>query len=383
MLRRPARSTVVLALGALGALVSGCDAPAGRVSAPAAPAAVPSASQAPPGGYTFAATVLDIAAAPGGGILVAENTTIREMRRGDVVDVATVPVVPGSPINGLAAVGRRSILATSGGLDLAVGAGVWHVTAGGARQVADIRAFEVANDPDAYHGPRWKSQRCEADPVQGFTAGPQSNPYHLAMLTGSTALVADAAGNTLLTASIDGELDWVAVFTPPVDGNGEYRVLFELADGTDCYVQPVPTAVDIGPDGAYYVGELTGATADLSDAPGASRVWRIEPGARHVTCPSDDCRVVVSGLTSVVDVAFGPDGRLYVVEMDENGWLAALILGNAAGGTLNRCDVGSGACTVVEDGLPFPGAITFDDRGGLWLLENGVIAPTIRPVALR
>lgn len=366
----------------VAALVAACDRPATGPAAGAETVATPSAFQAPPGGYDFAAAVFDIAAAPNGGILVAENTTVREIGRRGIRDVGTVPLVPGAPLNGLAAVGQRSIFATSGGLDLAVGAGVWHVTGGGARQVADIHAFETQRDPDALEGPRWKDQRCEEDPSQGFTAGPQSNPYHLAMLTGSKALVADAAGNTLLMAAINGVVDWVAVFTPPVDANGDYRVLFELADGTDCFVQPVPTSVAVGPDGAYYVGELTGATPNLLDAPGLSRVWRIEPGSRHVTCPSAACQVVVSGLTSIVDVAFGPDEQLYVAEMDENGWLRGLVLGDPAGGTINRCDVASGTCTVVAGGLAFPGAITFDKDGQLWLLENGVIAPTVRTVSL-
>ena len=379
MLRRAPHAFVTLSLAAA---VAACDREPTSPAAAEGVMVMPSAFQAPPGGYQFSAAVFDIAAAPNGGILVAENTTVREIGRKGITDVGVVPVVPGAPINGLAAVGQRSILATSGGLDLAVGAGVWHVSAGGARQVADIHAFETANDPDAFGGTRWKDQRCEADPSQGFTAGPQSNPYHLAMLTGSTALVADAAGNTLLVAKMDGTIDWVAVFTPPVDANGDPRVLFQLADGTDCYVQPVPTAVDIGPDGAYYVGELTGATPNLLDAPGLSRVWRIEPGSRNVTCPSAACQVVLSGLTSVVDVAFGPDDQLYVVEMDENGWLRGLILGDPAGGTINRCDVSTGSCDVVAGGLAFPGAITFDKDGQLWVLEQGVIAPTVRTVAL-
>ena len=45
-------------------------------------------------------------------------------------------------------------------------------------------------------------------------------------------------------------------------------------------VQPVATSVAIGPDGAYYVGELKGFPAPT----GESRVWRIEPGSRNVRC---------------------------------------------------------------------------------------------------
>jgi hypothetical protein len=90
--------------------------------------------------------------------------------------------------------------------------------------------------------------------------------------------------------------------------------------------------------------------------------------------------MVVDGLTSVIDLAFGPDGYLYVVEYDANGWLAATALGNAAGGTIRRCDVSTGECEIVESGILFPSAITFDKRGVLWLLENNLIAPMVRRV---
>jgi hypothetical protein len=336
----------------------------------------------------FAPVAYDLEAAPDGSILVTQNNVIKEIRKGRVQAVTEVPFIPGAPANGLAITGRRSFFVTSGGLDLAEGAGVWHVSGGNARPIGDIEAFETDNDPDAFAGPQWKDQACEEDPVQGFSAGPQSNPYHLKAMpgskalgsraSGSTVLVADAAGNTLLAVKKNGDVGLVAVLTPPTDEDGNYRFLktAENDPSIDCYVQPVPTSVDVGPDGAYYVGELTGAPA----TPGWSRIWRIEGRARDVTCPSEDCEMVVDGLTSVIDLAFGPDGYLYVVEYDANGWLAATALGNAAGGTIRRCDVSTGECEIVESGILFPSAITFDKRGVLWLLENNLIAPMVRRV---
>lgn len=359
--------TIVVAAG-----LSGCDdlPPGPELTAPGADRV----RVTEPDQYEFEAAVYDIAAAPDGSILVAQNTNIKTIRRGMIADVVTIPTVPGSPINGLDAIGTGNFFAASGGLDQAQGAGVWRVSPGGARLVADIEAFETANDPDAFEGTQWKDQRCEEDPTQGFTEGPQSNPYHLTALSGSDVLVADAAGNTLLRATTRGELDWVAVFTPPVDETGDPRVLFPLDTDTDCFVQPVPTSVAVAEDGALYVGELTGAPA----VPGWSRVWRIEPGASNVVCPSDECREIISGLTSVIDLAFGPDGRLYVVEMDRNGWLGGLILGDPAGGTIQSCDVDTGTCETVAEDLLFPGAITFDKRGNLWLLENSIGTPVVR-----
>lgn len=325
--------------------------------------------------YTFAPPVYDIAASPDGSLLVGENTTVKEIRGGSVRTVGEIPTVEGSTINGLATVGRGDFFVTSAGLDLAVGAGVWQVTRGGARLLGDVEAFESAHDPDALAGPRWKDVRCEA--LAGFGAGPQSNPYHLTPLVGRLVLVGDAAGNTLLSVRSGGIVDWVAVFTPPVDESGAWQAFGSLDDGTPCYVQPVPTSVAVGFDGAYYVGELSGVPA----VPGWSRVWRIESGAHHVVCPSDDCRAVVSGLTSVIDVAFGPDGDLYVVEYDTAGWLAALG-GGGAGGAVLRCDVDTGVCDTVADGLELPGAIAFDKWGRLWLLESNIVAPTVRRLDL-
>lgn len=320
---------------------------------------------------TFAAAIFDIAAAPDGSIVLAENTTVKRARGSDVQTVATVPTA-GSPVNGIVAMGAGTYYVTSGGLDQALGAGVWRVTPAGARLVGDIEAYEKASDPDATAGPAWKNVLCEDDGVQ-FTAGPQSNPYHLTAVSGDEVLVADAAGNSLLSVRNNGAIELVAVFTPPVDGSGDYRVLFPLDADTDCYVQPVPTSVAVAPDGTMYVGELTGAPA----VPGWSRIWEIDAGSRDVVCPSAACRVLVDGFTSVIDVAFGPDGMLYVVELDANGWLTMFGVGAPAGGNVHRCDVAIGACGLVEGGLTFPGAITFTKDGTLWVLENSLGTPTV------
>ena len=85
-------------------------------------------------------------------------------------------------------------------------------------------------------------------------------------------------------------------------------------------------------------------------------------------------------MTSVIDIEFGPDGLLYVVEYDANDWFSATSLGNAAGGTIKACDVTTGNCSIVEDGLTLPGEITFDKWDNLLLLENNLGNPTVRMV---
>lgn len=79
-------------------------------------------------------------------------------------------------------------------------------------------------------------------------------------------------------------------------------------------MESVPTAVAIGPDGAYYVSELKG----VPFPPGASRIWRIAPGSTGATCDplqeqTGPCTTVAASFSSVIDLTFGPDGTMYVL----------------------------------------------------------------------
>jgi sugar lactone lactonase YvrE len=170
-------------------------------------------------------------------------------------------------------------------------------------------------------------------------------------------LVADAAANALLVVSARGEVDWVAVLPP--------KLLPFM--GNMIPAQPVATSIAVGPDGAYYVGELTGFPA----TPGNSLVWRIEAGTRRTVCPSASCAAVVEGLTSIMDLEFGPDGTLYVVELDQASWLAtAGGTAPAAGGAVKACDVDAGTCSIVASGLDLPSGIAVAADGTIWIAEN-------------
>jgi hypothetical protein len=215
--------------------------------------------------------------------------------------------------------------------------GLYHVTPTGVQLLADIGAFEAA-----------------VDPAQD---GVESNPFDLEHTTKLKAVVADAAGNSLLTVN-GSKVDWIASFP-----NEAVECLIFICGqpGVKQDADPVPTSVAIGPDGAYYVGELKGFPA----APGTSKVWRIEGDALHANCAtSPKCKVVGTGFTSVIDLVFGPKGKLYVVELDENGWLAAEE-GFGAGGTINECTVGGTlSCTQRATGLPGPTAVAFSRPQG-------------------
>lgn len=64
-----------------------------------------------------------------------------------------------------------------------------------------------------------------------------------------------------------------------------------------------PSSVAEGPDGAWFVGEMSDP-AEVRPQP--ARIWRIEAGRPP--------RVWATGFTGIVDLAFSPDGHLYVLE---------------------------------------------------------------------
>lgn len=331
------------------------------------------------------AIVFDISATPDGSVMVgvnefSGNRSIQLIKNGQLkkmIDLNTE-----TDIQGIESIGTGNAFFTTGGTDLAINGELYRASNGKVRMVADLAKFERERDPDAFEGLQWKNQQCEEefDDNGGlvFTAGPQNNPYKVSAFDGETVLVADAAGNTLLQATTDGNVDWKAILTPPLNSDGEWMQLFETSDGSEditCYVQPVPTSVAIGDDGYVYVGELTGGTAGGLPI-GLSRVWKMPAEAKNLVCSeidgSSECNLLIEGLTSVIDLEIGPDGLLYVVEFDANSWLSSVVPSIPwGGGSVKAYNTESGEMEKeVATGLVYPGAITFDKKGNLWLLEN-------------
>ena len=333
--------SAIVAVGVAAAMACQSDTPL-----PAEPKVVDAVFSQSPGlldGTSLGSPLFELDFAPDGSLLAAVASTGIFGIRGGTTELMTA--MPGA--NGVAAVGLGNAYVVTGGSTdpgqiLPTSRKLFRVSNGGVRMVADLWAFEqLANPDDFWH--------------DGPTAV-ESNPFDVAVLNGGRVLVADAAANTILEVDARGTVDWVAVLTP----------LDMPAPAID--PQPVPTSIAIGPDGAYYVGELTG----FPGYKGASRVWRIAPGSRHAQCPSSACTLVATGFTSIIDLAFAPNGTLYVLELDEAGWLGMEAAGftMAEGGTLNACNVATGACAVAASRLALPTAIAVDKAGRVWIAEQ-------------
>jgi hypothetical protein len=253
----------------------------------------------------------------------------------------------------------------------------------------DVAAFEAANDPDAEMGG-------EVD----------SNPYGITAVDDGY-LVADAGGNDLLHVASDGTVSLVAVFPPrmhefsaaalaamgpPPEGEGapaegeapasspaagaEAPASAAAAEAApaasgppadamvEIPVQSVPTSVTVGPDGAYYVGELTGGPFPV----GGASVWRVVPGEE----PTE----YATGFTSIMGLDFGPDGTLYVAELVHEGLMNVFAGTGAPVGAVLSVPPGGGEPTVLATGeqLMALGGLDVDAEGSIYV-STGTLGP--------
>jgi hypothetical protein len=155
---------------------------------------------------------------------------------------------------------------------------------------------------------------------------------------GEGYVLADAGGNAVVRASHKGTFTTVAVLPP---GSALAPPFLGLPPGTQIPTDSVPTSVVQGPDGAYYISQLTGFPFEV----GAANIWRVVPGQAPT--------VYASGLTNVTDLAFGPDGYLYAVEISSVGLL------NGPIGALIKINPGSSQHETVIGGLFAPYGVAF------------------------
>jgi len=132
------------------------------------------------------------------------------------------------------------------------------------KPVADFALFEAAHNPDRGAGPGAKHGEPSID----------SDPYDFVAYRGGFAVV-DAAANDLLWLRRSGRISVLAVF--PVQHeqlSAAQKRWLGPPHRNPWPVHSVPRSVVVGPDGALYVGELTGWPYDV----GRARVWRVVPG---------------------------------------------------------------------------------------------------------
>jgi hypothetical protein len=227
----------------------------------------------------------------------------------DVAFLGTAPYVT------LGLGGNPSVRQQLGGKAGLLGTLLHATPSGQYKVVADIAGAEAAANPDG--------------------AAVDSNPYSVLVQPGRR-IVADAGANALFVAHANGH---AAVFAEDLLGPSP--------------VQTVPTSVVEGPDGAIYVGLLTG----FPFVPGSARVLRVESDGSSIT-------TYATGFTAIIDLAFDAGGALYVLQVIPGGGPPS------PGGKLMRQCPG-GAPTELLAGLVFPGGLAIGPDGAAYITNRG------------
>jgi sugar lactone lactonase YvrE len=199
---------------------------------------------------------------------------------------------------------------------------------GSVQSIADLVAYEGAQNPDG-----------------GVV---DSNPFKLLLNPAGGYLATDAGANAAFGVTAAGAVSTQSTFLPRPN---------PLPFGPPVF-QSVPTAVALGPDGAYYVGELTG----FPFPSGAANVYRIDPTIGTRT-------VAHSGFTNIVDLTFDPAGNLYVLQISTNGLASPMGPGP---GALVKIASGTGArTTIASQGLNFPTGFAIGPDGAFYVSNMG------------
>jgi hypothetical protein len=193
-----------------------------------------------------------------------------------------------------------------------------------------------------------------ANPAGGAV---DSNAYGVLAQPGRR-IVADAGANALIEVRANGRTRTLAlpapVAVPP--GMGAPPPLATPREA-------VPTSVAEGPDGALYVGLLTG----FPFYQGLASVLRVESDGSSTA-------TFASGFTAIVDVAFDAGGALYVLETAVGNPLpfTGVNPGQGPGRLKRQCP--GGETELLLDGLTFPGGVAIGPDGAAYITNFGTSA---------
>ena len=205
---------------------------------------------------------------------------------------------------------------------------------------ADLTTYELDNNPDGDTG--------------------ISNPNGAIRNFGGI-LVVDAGGNSILDVRGKGKNKGKGnKKQKKKKGKGRVSTLAvipERASGVTPDLESSPVAADVGPDGKLYVGEFTGFPYPLDDA----RIYTIDR--------KGNLEVYMSGFTNIIDIAFAPDGTLYVLEFATNG----LTSGDPTG-ALWAVAADKTVTQVETNPLVYPAGLAVDRDGLVYVSNNGGFA---------
>ncbi|HUQ89130.1 MAG TPA: ScyD/ScyE family protein [Vicinamibacterales bacterium] len=219
---------------------------------------------------------------------------------------------------------------------------------GGARIISDIGQFEIDNNPDG--------------------GAVDTDPFGILVEPGAR-IVADSGANDLVRIAANGEITLLATFPsrssiPPRPSGVK----------TPATSDAVPTTVVKGPDGAYYIGELSGMPFTV----GLSNIYRLDPETDAVPHDFKVGEAFLTGFKTIIDMAFDEDGSLYVLQhatlsvMSGPGILVRVVP------DMTQPDIKAqyqhGTRTTVIGNLPAPTSVAIGPEHEIYLSIRGTTA---------
>jgi sugar lactone lactonase YvrE len=255
---------------------------------------------------------LSVAVAPDGTVYASQNFVGKITKVAPGGEPATVHESPGFELGGLTVVGD-TLTFTSTSLGRPVSAGVY-TKVGDAEPtlLANTWAYEKANNPDGNrkYGIQGLKKSCIAKIPKKKRAGmvaykgiKESHPYATAV-AGDVTYVADAAANAIFAVGTDGVSTVAVLPAVKVKVTKQLRKGFKLpkcVQGKTFKGEPVPTDVEIGPDGNLYVTTLGGGLGE-----------QMPLGAVHRVTTAGAVSEMAGGLMTPVGLAISPTGTSYV-----------------------------------------------------------------------
>lgn len=213
--------------------------------------------------------------------------------------------------------------------------------------VADLANYELAKNPDG--------------------GDVDSNPLGF-VIDGNNLVVADAGANDLLGVNTGGNnLQAITAFpkdtlTNPVfpPSNTPSNEPAQVPSNNEAprsqfAIQPVPSNVAKGPDGAYYVSQFTG----FPFPEGGAKIYRVGADGKPT--------VYADGFTQLTDLEFDPEGNLYALQYaNQSAWK-----GNFDGSVIKIAADGTRTTLVSGNGLESPSALTIGSDGAIYVTNRG------------
>lgn len=236
--------------------------------------------------------------------------------------------------------------------------------------LADIAAFEAAENPDAVntYGFFDLTAECEAQfvpfppyPPLGMPSYPGIIDTHAyaSAIVGTDVYIADAGANAILKVTAAGDISALAVLPPSepitvgeaqaVESNWPSCVI-----GHGYRTEPVPTDVELGPDGWLYVTTLPGGPEDPSLGARGS-VYKVDPN-------SGATQLVATGFAGATNLAVAPNGTIFVAE---------LFGGPTGSGQISTVSPGANTPTPLLE-LPMPATVSVRAEA-LYVTTNALV----------